>query len=489
MLLLPPEATLLLPDYDKRDLVTLLEAKLAEYDRNQLSRYQPYPKQLKFHAASADPKVREILLMAANQVGKTLSCAAHVAIELTGKYPDWWPGSKWDEPVCAWAGSETSQVTRDTCQRLLLGLPGAWGTGMIPGDLILDIKRAAGSVPDCVETVTVKHASGGASRLTFKSYDQGRARWQGESLQLVWFDEEPPLDVYNEGITRTNATDGVAYLTFTPLKGMSAVVKRFLKEKAPGTYVVHMELKDALHYSDEQRAAIEAKYPEHERKARAHGIPIMGSGMIYPIAEDLIKCKSFAIPAHWPRICSLDFGWDHPTAAAWLAWDRDADVVYVYDAYRQRLESPVVHAAAINARGTWIPVAWPHDGVAHDKGGGEPLKTKYKGLGCNMLPEKATHPPAEGEEEGTGGYSVEAGVLDILDRMQTGRFKVFDHLNDWFEEYRLYHREDGKIVKDDDDLMDATRGGVMMLRHAKCRPVPKGRSQASSFKPFGSAGY
>lgn len=478
--------TSIMDDVAKLELIEALEAKLTEFDRTKLYRYKPYPKQKKFHDAGRITTISERILIAANQVGKTWSAAAEVAMHLTGQYPDWWEGARWDYAPCGWAGSETAQVTRDTVQRLLMGKPEEWGTGMIPGDLILGIKRAAGSVADCIETVTVRHSSGGISRLTFKNYAQSREAWQGETLDFLWFDEEPPLDIYMEGITRTNATEGIILMTFTPLKGMSAVVKRFLKEKAPGTYVVNMTLEDAGHYTPEQRAAIEAKYPEHERKARAKGIPIMGSGMIYPIAESVITCDAFSIPAHWPRLCSLDFGYDHPTAAIWIAWDRDSDTVYVYDAYRVRQESPVVHAAAINARGKWIPVMWPHDGVAHDKGGGEPLRNQYQKLGCNMHPEKATHPPKEGEEEGTGGYSVEAGLLEILDRMLTGRFKVFSHLADWFEEYRLYHRQDGKIVKEDDDLMDATRGGVMMLRHAKVKPRPKSKTGVG-FKPFDPA--
>ena len=69
-----------------------------------------------------------------------------------------------------------------------------------------------------------------------------------------------------------------------------------------------------------------------------------------------------------------------------------------------------------------------------------------------------------------GSVSVEAGLMDILDRMQTGRFKVFRHLAEWWEEFRLYHRKDGKIVKERDDLMDATRYAAMMLREAKTKP-------------------
>ncbi len=411
--------------------------------------------------------------VAHHNCGKTLAAAHEVAYHLTGDYPDWWPGAEWDYAVTGWAASETSQGTRDSVQRLLLGPPGAWGTGTIPGDRIVDIRRAASAVPDCVDTVTVRHASGGLSRLVFKTYDQGRARWQAESLDFVWFDEEPDEDIYFEGTTRTNATRGISFLTFTPLKGMSKVVKRFLKEKAPGTFVVHMTLDDAGHYTPEQRAAITAKYPAHEREARARGIPAMGSGLIYPVTEESITIKPFRVPDHWARICGIDFGWDHPTAVVWLAWDRDTDVVYVTDVHKAKEQTPVFHAAAIKARGDWIPVAWPHDGLQHDKGGGAPLSDQYRKQGCKMLPEKATHPPEPGEDEGTGGNTVEAGVLALLDRMQTGRLKVFSHLSDWFEEVRMYHREDGKIVKDDDDVLDATRYAHMMLRFAKTRPVKR----------------
>jgi phage terminase large subunit-like protein len=104
-----------------------------------------------------------------------------------------------------------------------------WGTGLIPGDDLVDWARRQG-VPDALDSVIVKHVSGGNSTLGFKSYDQGRTKWQGETLDFVWFDEEPNLDVYIEGLTRTNATGGMVYLTFTPLRGVSDVVYSFISE-------------------------------------------------------------------------------------------------------------------------------------------------------------------------------------------------------------------------------------------------------------------
>lgn len=224
-------------------------------------------------------------------------------------------------------------------------------------------------------------------------------------------------------------------------------------------HVTSMTIFDAPHYSDEERAEIIASYPEHEREARVKGIPQLGSGRIYPVAEERIIEPPPQIPAHWARICGLDFGWDHPTAAVWLAWDRDVDCIHIYDCYKARQQTPVMHAAAVKARGAWIPVAWPHDGLQHDKGSGLDLRRQYADQGLRMLKEHATH--------ADGGTGVEAGIMSILDRMQTGRLKIASHLEDWLAEYRLYHRKDGKVVKEHDDLMAATRYAVMMLRYAK----------------------
>lgn len=170
--------------------------------------------------------------MAGNQLGKTLSGGAEAAMHLTGRYPDWWRGRRWDRPVRAWAGSETNEVTRDGVQRYLIGEPKderQWGTGMVPKACLAATTRRQG-VPHALDGALVRHVSGGNSMLGFKSYDQGRTKWQGETLDFVWFDEEPDSEIYYEGLTRTNATGGMVYLTFTPLKGMSEVVDTFIRE-------------------------------------------------------------------------------------------------------------------------------------------------------------------------------------------------------------------------------------------------------------------
>lgn len=455
----------------KQVLLAILQEQKRRQDRNKLSRYKPYARQIEFHNAGATK--RERLFRAGNQLGKTWSSAYEVAFHLTGQYPAWWEGKRWNRAVTGWALGESMESTRDTMQRLLIGRPGEWGTGTIPAETIIGEPKRAQGIADSVDCVFVRHISGGVSRLYFKSYEKGRSKLQGETLDFAALDEEPPLDIYTEVLTRTNATKGIVWITFTPLLGMSQVVMRFLQQESPDRADINMTIDDVGHYSQEDKERIIASYPEHEREARAKGIPILGSGRIFPISEASITVDPFTIPDHWPVICGIDFGIDHPSAGAWLAWDRDNDTTYVYDAYRVSNETPVEIVPRILQRGPWVPVAWPADGLQRSKGDGIQLADQYRTYGANMLHEYAQLPET-GNETGRqmSRTSVEAGVMQMLDAMKSGKFKVFSNLIDWFDEFRLYHRKDGQIVKLNDDLLSATRYGWVMRRYAQTPPDP-----------------
>lgn len=233
-------------------------------------------------------------------------------------------------------------------------------------------------------------------------------------------------------------------------------------------HVTRMTIEDAEHYTPEEQAAIIASYPPHEREARAMGIPTLGSGRVFPVEEGAIRVRAFDLPGNWVQIGGIDFGWDHPTAACRLAWDRDTDVMYVTASYGVREAVPAIHAAALKGWGDWLPWAWPHDGLQHDKGSGDAIAEQYRRQGLRLLPERASF------EDGSNG--LEAGVSEMLERMQTGRWKVFEHLEDWFAEFRLYHRKDGLIVKQKDDRLSAARYAMMMKRFAaRKRPVRTAR--------------
>jgi phage terminase large subunit-like protein len=444
-------------------------SRALSYDS--LARYTPYPKQQAFHDLGAT--MRERLLRAGNQQGKSFAGGREAAFHLTGEYPDSWKGKRFNRPVLLWASGETAESTRDNAQKQLVGEIDEWGTGAIPKRCLGDKATAAGTA-DLLDYVKVRHKSGGWSTVRFKYYAQGRKKWQGPKVDVVWFDEEPPEDIYTEGLARTIASGGMAYITATLLLGMSKVVSKFLMEESADAANVQMTIEDAEHISPDEREKIIRSFPAHEREARTRGVPIMGSGRVFPVEEALIEEPAIEIPAWWPRIAALDFGWDHPTAVIWGAWDRDNDIVHLYDAYRVREQPVPIHAAAIRARGVWIPVAWPHDGN-NDTAAGPQLAQQYRDEGIPMLPKHAQYQPTSHEKGDdntrSNRMSVEAGVQDMLTRMLTGRLKVAKHLHDWWEEFRLYHREEGKIVKVRDDLMSATRYLLMSLENAIVPPI------------------
>jgi phage terminase large subunit-like protein len=218
----------------------LREALKTHIAERRLELYRPYPKQRAFHAAGATNSER--LFIAGNQLGKSLAGGAEWAMHLTGRYPDWWEGAVFNQPVKLWASSVTTDATRDNPQRVLVGPPAieeSWGTGMIPKDALKEWHRAMGTA-NLLDSVLVRWGGGGdvqadISVLGFKHYAQGREKWQGPTLDGVWFDEECPLDIYSEGMTRTNRGQRGQFvmMTFTPLLGMSEVVRMFLQQGKP----------------------------------------------------------------------------------------------------------------------------------------------------------------------------------------------------------------------------------------------------------------
>src|SRR5262245_29006142 len=208
-----------LPPEKVEAAITRLEAmKSQRAAENKLAHYHPYPKQAAFHEAGT--KHRERLLMAANQSGKTLAGGFECAMHATGRYPDWWEGRRFASPTVGWVAGVTGETVRDTVQRVLLGRTGEYGQGAIPRDALVDLVPSRG-VPELMDLIRVRHVSGGVSTIGLKSYEKGREKFQGETLDYVWMDEEPPPDVYSECLTRTNTTSGPVWITFTPLQGMS----------------------------------------------------------------------------------------------------------------------------------------------------------------------------------------------------------------------------------------------------------------------------
>ncbi len=422
-----------------------------------------YPWQKEFYAAGKENPER--MLMAANRVGKTQAGAYEDACHLTGIYPDWWEGKTFDRPILLWSGSTTSETSRDIVQKALLGGFGEkLGTGYVPRKRIIGTPtRRQSGIGEVYDKAKIRHKSGGISEVMFKTYDQGWKKWMGAEVDVASLDEEPEdYKIFTEALTRIFSAKGILKINFTPLSGETDLVRHFKYPETSGIYLQTATWDDAPHLDAAEKERLAASYPLHERESRTKGVPMMGEGRIFEVTEDDILVDPFEIPKHYARICGIDFGFNHPGAAAWLAWDRKPDCLYVTDCYRAVKQAPAYHAAAINARGKWIPVAWPHDGLQGDKRGGGEMIKQYRMHGVNALTFSARYDNDKG-----GGQDEWPVIQEINERMITGRFRVFSTCAAWREEFRNFHTKDGKIVALREDTLKASFYAVMMKRFAK----------------------
>jgi phage terminase large subunit-like protein len=402
-----------------------------------------YLKHLDFFAAGK--KFKERLFMAANRVGKSEAGAYELTCHLTGLYPAWWEGRRFETPVECWAVGTNSQTTRDIVQAKLLGSVQMPGTGMVPSHLIVSTISSRG-LPGALEGAVIRHASGGTSLLGLKTYEQGRQSFEGTSKDVIWCDEEPPASCYTEMLYRTVTTKGIVMVTFTPLQGMSDVVKGFLEPEtdiaADFKTFIQAGWKDVPHLDAEEQRALMATTPPYQLAARTEGEPSLGSGAIYPIAEREILVPTAEIPDNWPRVYAMDVGWNR-TAVVWGAKDPGSGRIVLYDEHYMGHGEPASHAAGIRARGDWIRGVIDPASSGSSQIDGRKLIDIYGRLGLRLEP---------------AINAVEAGLTETWNLLVSGRLVVQEHLSNWRSEFRKYHRdEQGKIVKVSDHLMDATR--------------------------------
>ncbi len=449
----------------KIEYIQLLEAKSVKVKKRLLADTlnRLYLWQNKFIAHTSE--YRSVLLMAANRVGKTLTGTTIDAVHLTGDYPENWQGNKFDKPPLCWLLGYSGEKTRDLLQTPLFGRyrEGKFEGGLISADRIIDHRSMTGT-SGAMREVRVRHASGSISVCQFWSYTQGQHALMGDSVDWYHIDEEPTdTAIIPQVITRTANGDGGlggrGIMTFTPENGRTPIVKKFMDEPAASQKLCRATWDDAPHLNGQAKTDILSQYEPWQRDMRSKGIPLMGTGLIYDIGDERISCKPIQLPEHWWIINGMDFGWDHPQAHIQLWWNKDADVIYLAHAWKKSKAHPHEAWSATRQWSKGVPVAWPHDGLQHEKGSGKQQKDYYEEEGFEMLFEHAKWE--------SGGNSVEAGIVELYRMMDEGRFKVFSHLSDFFEEKLNYHRkEDGKIVKVGDDLLDAVRYAFMMRRYA-----------------------
>lgn len=465
-----------------KDLFKELMLALRDEERRRFLHYHPYIKQLEFHNSRATERI----LSGANQSGKSIAGTMETCFHLTGNYPDWWDGhrvlprlnaSNGEYELNAWVLGTDSKTVRDSLQSKIIGTEQRdFRDGCIHPDFIMkDSKIMSRGVPGLIDTIYIKHRSGCPVKLQFRSYEQGRENLQAATIDFVYCDEEPPEDVMGELRARIAATGGFLYMAFTPLKGMTPLVQEFWSRDNSEKFLVCMNIYEAKHFTEEKLKKIESLYSglsEAERQARMMGIPTMGSGMVYPIDDKDIMYETFPLPKNFKRLGGLDFGrGEHPTALVWIALDPMTDIIYVYDCEKTVKKSIAENASLMKKRGAWIPFAYPHDlmresGVERakmmdvdKKSEGYKYKTMYEDEGIMFTPHNA--------KTIEGSNKVENGIVEIRQRMLTGRLKIARHLHELWKEKQIYrYGDDLKPVKQKDDLMDALRYAVIMVRYA-----------------------
>jgi phage terminase large subunit-like protein len=441
--------------------------------------YMPNFKQEEFHNLMEPEK----MLRAGNQQGKTHATSAEDAMHAIAFYPGWFKGRKFlnapkiERPYefVGWYGCTTSGMTRDGVQTKLLGdlqQTGGLGTGMIPLDNIVGRPSMARGISNFVDTITLVRETGGKALIRGKTFEMGRSAWQVEAVDVIHIDEDPgDFEIPEECQARLTTTNGIIIYSMTPVLGTTPL-RKYFKNKSPGTAEILMTIWDAAvskrgHIPDEEIPGLIAR-AGRKAATRIFGGDAQGQGAVFETEPATIKhnLDPAEVPSYWPWLWALDFrhsgqeSGGHPFAAVLLTWDRDNDVVYVMDAFRM-FGMAANHVARIKENPMRdAPVAWPHDGGT---GAGvmtnDTIATTYEKAGLSMRSTHATFPD--------GGYNFEAGIQIMEERFTAKRLRVAAHLFEWFDEYGGYHRVNGKVNKVDDDLMSATRVGIMDLRFAK----------------------
>jgi hypothetical protein len=432
-----------------------------------------YPWQLE----SFDTFKQQWMTMAANQIGKTVSEGYHFALDATGQYPDWWRGYRYTHAPLLLALAVDAEQLRAVVQPELFGdivepekgrkhFTGGW----IHRDEIGRIEWS--QVPNVAKRIEV-FSKYGRSSIVLRTSSQsktgsGSLSFAGSRICRIWVDECPPDELVGQLNVRTangNLGKGghIGY-TMTPERGSTQLVTNFMEHRDESQlFIGPIAWDQAPHMTEEKKAVLLAGIPDHEIDMRSKGIPFFGEGLVYTCADSAITTSGFveetgkpitSIP--WLRyIRAMDLGISHPTAIVWMAYDPEIDRIYVLRTYSESGSAAALHAAAANSYLDFAPCVFPPDIDTREKGSGKTLRAYYEEAGLRNTINFQN-------EDGT--KFVEPGIAELNDRMRTDRFKVVDTCQEFFREKRLYHRENGQIVKQNDDILDAVRYGSMMIR-------------------------
>lgn len=483
-------------DFTKHEIISAIEAldalkKKLQYTKG--STYFPdtgkyrrelYPRQMEFFAAGKTHDIRGFV--GGNGSGKSTANAYETRLHLSGKYPSWWKGLRFYEPIDAWVCARENKALREGIQELLFGGIGEddIGSGLIDREDIMEhgvIQAwAMSGTANCLGSFRCKHYTDGVfdgwSKCEFKTYAQGWKEFQGPTRQWITLDEEPDdVKIYAECLMRLRSKDGrpegslAAY--FTPTQGFSKTYLAFVPDGVcpdgehpnnPKKYTVRVSSKEVPHLSKEYIDSMieELKIADPMNiEARIEGIAAMGSGLVYPVREDFAVVPKFPIPTYWRKAYGMDPGQAN-FAVIWIAEDPNTGVKYIYDEYKNGKVVYLIHAEAIKARGDWICGGIdPHEAVK-PRDTGETVQTYFESLGLNII-------AAKGDPD-----ALRARIRAMF---ETGALKILDTCLGVVKELRTYRfdsEDPNSIARNQDDhRMDA-------MMYALCTFEQQARSYA-----------
>lgn len=436
------------------DLLKALQALKKAEEESVADNYKPYEKQLEFLNSVSDVTI----MLGGNRSGKSTVGSYEVMCHATGNYPSWWRGIRLVAPQEIWVVGVTSVRVRDTIQTKLFGKLGKLGTGMIPKKCIVQdslIKKTG--TPMAIDRIDIKHVNGGTCTIQFFSYDQGIEKFMGSSVSLIWLDEEPPENIYNECKMRVLDCMGTIIATFTPLQGVTPFYDSIMQDES--IKKIWMSMDDAKHLNKEQIEKMLAGMSASERKARRHGVATIGAGKVFNFAEEEYTIDPFQIPEYWRRLGGFDVGLTHPTGALMAAIDDDSKTVYITNEYKVSGKTAIDHAAHLKHWG----IKFMTDPSAFNRqiGTGQSVASMYQDEGLNLA--KANN-------------DVQASISEIRRLMGSGRLFIFNTCTELLKELRTYRTKitpNGAevIVKTNDDLVDPLRYVCMGIEEHAERPA------------------
>jgi len=451
---------------------------------NSLKYFRPFEHQLTFFA-TGDSERRGIL--AANRIGKTVSTCFETACHLTGQYPEWWNGYRFNKPItCMVAGEGWSQVAL-VLQNELLGsqdvkITDNLGSGAIPRDCIIqDTMRNDGA--NCIG-VEIKHVSGANSYLLFANYTQEVRQLQGFKLNLAVFDEQPPDDFFSEIVTRTATTQGKVLCSFTPLKGLNGLVSKFWN-KEEGYEFIRVSWDDCPEYDPwgepfllkATRRQLERDYLPHEREARIAGKPVMGKGAVFQLREWPTYTTGqidFSRIPNIQRVIALDLGLvNDSTVISLMYWEPYERVAYLHrQIIVQGIEEAVPsqyinHLLRPEVFGT--PIVLPAD--ANTSGrytmSSSSIRELFESYELNVYHKAIMNPP---DQEGRVTNHKSYGINQMRQMLEVGSLMINENCTKFLSDAQNYYVDTQGRFSDPDDTIDSARYALLACLQGICEP-------------------